>query len=102
MARSKRPSHLYFIQSDVTGHIKIGRSVDPQRRIRALQTGSPHKLKLVHYFEGLGWREPALHEELSRWRVEGEWFHPDCIGSIPVDLYQDIPWGALDEWWRDK
>tara|TARA_Y100000310_G_C20334261_1_gene646713 strand:+ start:381 stop:680 length:300 start_codon:yes stop_codon:yes gene_type:complete len=90
---------LYFIQSDVTGMIKIGRSKDPQKRLKQLQTGNPNKLKLIASFEKEGWKEKALHEELSRYRLEGEWFDHACIGSIPDYLYEKIKWGSLDDWW---
>jgi hypothetical protein len=95
-----KKDHLYFIQSKDTGHIKIGRSVNPQKRIKALQTGSHKELRLIAYFEGLGWREPIIHRDLDRWRVKGEWFEVDCVGSLPVDLYEKIPFGAFDEWWK--
>jgi hypothetical protein len=97
---SKKDDCLYFIQSRATGYIKIGRSKDPHKRLKALQTGSPNELRLVAYFQGLGWRERVLHERLARWRVQGEWFDPACVGSIPEDIYEQIPWGALDEWWK--
>ena len=32
--------YLYFIQSDVTGMIKVGRSKDPAKRLKQLQTDS--------------------------------------------------------------
>ena len=46
--------HLYFIQSDITGMIKIGRSKDPVKRLKQLQTGNANKLKLIASFKGLG------------------------------------------------
>lgn len=90
---------LYFIQSEETGHIKIGRSVNPKRRLRSLQTGNQRKLRLIAYFEGMGWREASIHDRLHDWRVKGEWFHVDCVGSIPDDLYEQIPFGSFDDWW---
>ena len=42
---------LYIIQSDVSGNIKIGRSKDPQKRLKQLQTGNPNKLKLIAEFK---------------------------------------------------
>ena len=43
---------LYIIQSDKTGMIKIGRSKNPQKRLKQLQTGNPNKLKLIASFKG--------------------------------------------------
>jgi hypothetical protein len=47
----------------------------------------------------MGWREKHLHEHLSKWSLEGEWFDHACIGSIPDYLYEKIKWGSLDDWW---
>ena len=63
---------LYIIQSDLTGMIKIGRSKDPQKRLKQLQTGNPNKLKLIVSFKGDGWKEKILHERLRRYRREGD------------------------------
>tara|TARA_B100000085_G_C18500857_1_gene495419 strand:- start:895 stop:1200 length:306 start_codon:yes stop_codon:yes gene_type:complete len=92
---------LYIIQSDVTGMIKIGRSKNPRKRLKQLQTGNPNKLKLIAAFEGQGWREKIIHERLSRYRLEGEWFSYDCVGSIPDSMYEQISFGSFDEWWHN-
>ena len=90
---------LYIIQSDFTGMIKIGRSKDPNKRLKQLQTGNPNKLKLIASFKDMGWREKILHERLERWSEQGEWFNYGCVGSIPDDLYEQIEWGSFDDWW---
>ena len=91
---------LYIIQSDVTGMIKVGRSKNPSKRLKQLQTGNPNKLKLIAFFKGEGWKEKLIHEELKYWRKEGEWFSYDCVGSIPVSLYEKIDFGSFDDWWN--
>jgi len=91
---------LYFIQSDKTGMIKIGRSKNPQKRLCQLQTGNPNKLKLIASFKGMGWKEKILHERLSRYRLEGEWFSYDAVGNIPDNLYEQIEFGSFDDWWE--
>lgn len=93
--------YLYFIQSSEKGMIKIGRSAHPEKRLKQLQTGNPHLLKLICSFENLGHREKYLHEHLKKFRKKGEWFDYECVGSIPDDLYQKIPWGCFDDWWND-
>jgi len=93
---------LYFIQSDLTGMIKIGRSKNPVRRLKQLQTGNANKLKLIASFENMGWREKIIHERLDRWSEEGEWFNSNCIGSIPDDLYEKIEYGSFDNWWESN
>lgn len=92
---------LYIVQSNVTGMIKIGRSKNPDKRLKQLQTGNPNKLKLIASFKGEGWREKLIHEDLRCFRLKGEWFHYDCVGSIPVYLYEQIPFGSFDEWWNN-
>jgi len=97
---ARHGDHLYFIQEQGTGHIKIGRSVDPKRRVRSLQTGNAKRLKLIAYFKGKGDQEAYLHELLRDWRLKGEWFSVDCVGSIPESFYEQIEWGAFDDWWK--
>lgn len=81
--------------------IKIGRSKDPEKRLKQLQTGNSNQLKIIASFENLGWREKELHDLLKKWRIRnnGEWFSYECVGSIPTDLYERISWGAFDDWW---
>lgn len=100
--QTQKGDWLYFIQSSDTGMIKIGRSKHPEKRLKQLQTGSTYKLRLIAAFEGLGWREPGIHQDLKQWRIRknGEWFHHDCVGSIPDDIYERIDCGAFDEWWK--
>jgi len=94
-----KEDHLYLIQSDKTGMIKIGRSKNPQRRLKTLQTGNPNQLRLIYVYEGKGYLESSVHEELDRWRRKGEWFDYQCVGSIPLYLYDELPFGVLDDWW---
>jgi hypothetical protein len=93
--------HLYFIQADKTGLIKIGRSKHPKKRLKELQTGCGTKLKLIAVFEGKGSYETTMHDKLKPWRKKGEWFDYDCIGSIPISFYEQIPFGAFDDWWQE-
>ena len=97
----KKDDALYFIQSSKTGMIKVGRSKNPDKRLKQLQTGNSNTLRLIASFDGLGWMERTVHNRLERWRTRqnGEWFHYDCIGSIPDNLYEQIEFGAFDDWW---
>tara|TARA_B100000131_G_C18023053_1_gene575364 strand:+ start:493 stop:786 length:294 start_codon:yes stop_codon:yes gene_type:complete len=94
-----RKDFLYIIQSDLTGMIKIGRSKDPVKRLKQLQTGNPNELKLIASFKDQGWKEKIIHESLKSFRLKGEWFSYKCIGSIPDDLYEKIEYGSFDDWW---
>lgn len=57
------------------GAYKIGRSVDPEWRLRQLQTASVDPIELIHTIKttqhGL---ERALHRQFSDVRQSGEWF----------------------------
>ncbi len=96
----KGSDFLYFIQSNKTGLIKIGRAKNPHKRIRELQTGNGEELRLIAYFKGWAWRERDLHELLKDFRLHGEWFSYDCVPYIPDDIYELIEFGAFDDWWR--
>lgn len=100
----KKNDCLYFIQSSNNGMIKIGRSKDPERRLNQLQTGSPHKLKLICFFKDDGHKEKFLHETLKKFRIRknNEWFDYKCVGSIPEEFYEKIPWGSFDDWWEEN
>ena len=63
---------LYIIQSDFTGMIKIGRSKDPNKRLKQLQTGNPNKLKLIASFKDMGWREKIINSS-DRWKGWVKW-----------------------------
>lgn len=54
---------------------KIGRTwADPDKRLAALQIGSPVTLLLVAYFRHHPAIERKLHNEFDSLRVHGEWF----------------------------
>ena len=68
--------YLYCISDGVL--CKFGYSVDPQRRLRSLQTGSSSQLQLVHCIAVLEDQgrvlERTFHREYAYRRVRGEWF----------------------------
>lgn len=69
---------IYFIQNGQDKHIKIGfTQQQPKKRLKELQTGSPHKLKMLRVVEGGRLKESELHERFAHLRVNGEWFRPD-------------------------
>jgi len=96
---------LYVIQMDVTGDIKVGRSKHVETRLKELQTGAPHKLKVLLVAPGLGHLERSVHHALRAHRCRGqrgEWFSEEALGSLPVQIYNFIPVATLDDpdWWR--
>src|SRR6266540_2799107 len=88
---------IYFIQSQATRLIKIGRSGNPAARIKSLQTGSPENLVLVGMIRvrrsQAELEEIGLHRRFVRLRHHNEWFLPgtellDFIGNLPKS--QDV------------
>jgi hypothetical protein len=79
--RARRQRHyLYVIAQGDSGPCKVGISQKPRQRLAALQTASPHKLKLyeVWYFAN-GEQieaESLAHASLCDCPLSGEWF--DC------------------------
>jgi hypothetical protein len=65
---------IYFIKSN-DGYIKIGFTENnPEQRLRALQTGNPHKLEIIYTMSGTEDDERMLHRIFDSVRVSGEWF----------------------------
>lgn len=56
------------------GFVKIGRSKNPKSRLKDMQSGNAHKLKIIEVFKNRGHCESALHEQFKHLRVRGEWF----------------------------
>jgi len=66
-------TNIYFIESG--DEVKIGRSVDVERRIEELQVGNSNKLKLLYTINNVDESfETFLHSVCERFKVRGEWF----------------------------
>lgn len=73
---------VYFILNEDSYAIKIGRAKDLAKRIKALQTSSPAKLKLIKSVQVEGDKEAqklerSLHQQFNGIRLVGEWFKAD-------------------------
>ena len=96
-----RGKDLYILQMDVTGDIKVGRSKHVHQRIKELQTGCPHRLRLILHVPDEGHREKAIHRRMGgrHLRSNGEWFEEGALAELPVDLYNRLDLESQD-WWR--
>ncbi|KAL8719059.1 MAG: hypothetical protein Q9225_003875 [Loekoesia sp. 1 TL-2023] len=71
---------VYLIHMDGTAFYKIGMSLDPQLRLRTLQTGNPHALHILNSRPVPDMRsaETSLHRRFEAYRVQNliarEWF----------------------------
>ena len=87
--RDRRLTKIYAIGQEPRGLVKIGRAKDPEKRLRAMQTGSPLPLTLLAAAELPAGMERELHRELSRARVRGEWFRRTSDVLEAVDFLLD-------------
>lgn len=69
------PSMVYFIQAVSVNLIKIGRSINPERRLVQLRLLSPVDLKIIGAVPGGPAEECLIHSGLDFLRSHGEWFH---------------------------
>lgn len=94
----KPPEHVYFIQAEHGGPVKIGKALDPVARLAQIQSGNPYRLVVRHaepVVSGYS-AERALHQIFRDYRMCGEWFraHPAlaAIGRcIPDEDLADEP-----------
>ncbi|HEY9699093.1 MAG TPA: GIY-YIG nuclease family protein [Trichocoleus sp.] len=74
---------VYFILNEDSNAVKIGRAKDMHKRMKALQTSSPAKLKLLKSVQVEGRKEAeqleqSLHKQFSEIRLAGEWFKAEA------------------------
>ena len=72
-------TYLYLIKEDNSNHYKIGVSINPEDRLKSLQTASKTKLNIVAYcvHENAYEVEQSIHAILNDCRKCGEWFELD-------------------------
>ena len=86
-----RDGFAYFVGGDA-GAIKIGRSVNPETRLKELQAGSPIPLRILALRPGKD-RERLYHQLFAAHRLHGEWFapYPDILAEIERLTTKDTP-----------
>lgn len=103
-----RPGWIYYIACSETTRLKIGyTSGDVSKRLKALQTGSAGKLRLIAMHPGTQANERNIHNEFAHKRIHGEWFEMSedlfgyvcqviwAMGYTYLGLHEDPP-----EWLR--
>jgi hypothetical protein len=83
---SSYETNIYFLR-DPDGAIKIGKAVDVEKRIQALQSGNPRQLTTLLVVHAPRRLEFELHRRFEASRLQGEWFASspellDCIASL--------------------
>jgi hypothetical protein len=74
--RNYVPNQALYVMQNQHGLIKVGRSLDPELRRRALEYSEECSISLVLVRPNEGHREEEVHLQLGEHRVAGEWF--DC------------------------
>jgi hypothetical protein len=84
-------SRIYFIQAGESGPIKIGVSLQVDKRLEGLRTSSPVCLRLLATKPGEQVDEWLLHKKLASHRLHGEWFdpHEDVLAEVSIALQFD-------------
>lgn len=68
-------SSIYFIQAESVNLIKVGRSINTDRRLVQLRLLSPVNLRIIGSVPGGPSEEVLIHSGLDYLRSHGEWFH---------------------------
>lgn len=83
--KRKAPGFVYLIRSEV-GYYKIGRTVNPDDRIRTFSVRLPFRVEYEHLIKCEDQRalEKQLHTKFADKRIDGEWFEltPDDVAYI--------------------
>lgn len=64
--------HVYFISDGEA--IKIGKAINPPKRLKNLQIGNPRELKMLGYFRTSHYSEGNIHRHFEAFWIRGEWF----------------------------
>lgn len=75
--KCKKEDSLYLIKDTYNDRLKIGRSINPQKRIKQLQTSNSGSLEILFIVNGRGHEEESLHRKFNELRICGEWFVND-------------------------
>ncbi len=90
-----RECYLYVIQSAAPDMpIKIGISVNPDKRIAQLQTGHPYELRFLYIFRCASrniarQQERRLHSLCSAYAMSGEWFQAAALPLVEGQMQED-------------
>jgi len=72
--------YTYIVTTEDKRYLKIGKSIDVNKRLSGLQTGSPEELILEGWFEGD--IEDSLHKEYRDYNKKNEWFLYEILPEL--------------------
>ena len=78
---SKMKGWVYFARLNADGPIKIGKAVNPRRRVASLSSLSPQPILLLAAMrcDDSAVEEQQLHDRLAADRIKGEWFAATAV-----------------------
>ncbi|MES2455002.1 MAG: GIY-YIG nuclease family protein [Bacteroidota bacterium] len=76
LGASKQIGYVYFLQEKKYHTVKIGRSLNLDRRLGIFVTDLPYRVELIGYILSLNYEgiELAFHKHFRHKRLDGEWF----------------------------
>lgn len=89
---------VYFVRC--RSSVKIGFSVQPEGRLRTLQTANPDDVELlgaVPYCKRFGDAEKILHATFDAERFRGEWFRLSPRIELAADAARRRAWSEFGE-----
>lgn len=86
--KKKQNFKTYFIQGQMTEKIKIGRAIDPWKRLATLQIGSPDHLVLLAIIDHDC--EKRLHNKFRGDHSHGEWYFPKEVVIYLKTRYREF------------
>lgn len=84
---NKQSGFVYFVINEKHEFCKIGYSIDPQKRLKGIQTGCPFPVFIKKVIGGTPSLEKKFHKHFQRQRSSGEWFY--IRGELKDFLYSD-------------
>jgi Meiotically Up-regulated Gene 113 (MUG113) protein len=98
---------VYFIQVKNGGPIKVGHATNPEKRFQAVQGCNHEELELITVVTGGCSLEHKIHQDLKKYNLRGEWFHPTKevidyminLKSVECEKFGDTYYAVL---WRDS
>jgi hypothetical protein len=83
-------SWIYAIESLGSGLVKLGLTINVEKRMKDLQTGSPSPLHFIGAFPGDHRTEKHIHKKYNKYWESGEWY------NLPFGLAEQI----IEEGWE--
>ena len=83
----KIANYVYIIECQ--GKLKIGKSQNPEQRLKELNTGNPNKLRLIHCEKFASQKasseaEAMMHYYFEAEKIRGEWFKSNKKEAIEI------------------